>query len=410
MQTTESEQTPVSETPEPLYALVAEFPSGNELLTAASELRDDGYTRWDVYSPFPVHGIDPAIGIKPTILPWLVLGAGLSGLGLALLLQWWTNAFDYPFLISGKPIFSLPANIPVTFEVIILLSALTTFFGVMILNRMAEFYHPLFGSELFNRVTTDKFVIAIEASDPKFEESKTRNRLATLGALAIEDCRKTASSSKIPKPIWTTLIFASVVMLIPPAIVAQARSSKTATPPWRWDAGMANQPKFKPQSVSTFFTDRRAMRLPVAGTVARGDKQVDDAMFRGKANNVYIKTLPMTVTPQLMRRGQERFNIYCSACHGLGGNGDGLVAKRAEALQEGTWVMPISMNADHLKIQPDGEIFNTITNGIRTLPAYGSRIEPQDRWAIVLYVRALQRSQNSTIADVPADVAPSLIK
>src|ERR1700688_3764246 len=106
--------------------------------------RAAGYKVWAVPSPFPIHGIDAVIGIRPTILPWLVLGGGLTGLLSGLGLQWFTNAFDYPFLISGKPIFSLPANIPVIFELTVLFSALTAVFGMLGLNRLPMLYNPLF--------------------------------------------------------------------------------------------------------------------------------------------------------------------------------------------------------------------------------------------------------------------------
>src|SRR5215217_1593338 len=99
-----------------LVGLLAEYTNVDQILKAARAVRRAGFARWDVHTPFPIHGIDYAMGIKPTILPWIVLGAGLTGLTTGLVLQWWTNAFDYPFMISGKPYWSLPANIPVIFE------------------------------------------------------------------------------------------------------------------------------------------------------------------------------------------------------------------------------------------------------------------------------------------------------
>ena len=171
---------------------------------------------------------------------------------------------------------------------------------------------------------------------------------------------------------------------------------------------MSRQPKLKPQAQTSVFADGREQRLPLAGTVARGDRQVDDHLYRGKvAGGAWAKSLPMAATPELARRGQQRFNIYCTPCHGIAGYGDGPTAKRAEQLQEGTWVPPTSVHADHVKAQPDGELFNTISNGVRNMMGYGSRIPVEDRWAIVLYVRALQRSQGASKADVPADVVPS---
>ena len=107
-----------------LHGLVAEFDNVDDLLEACEQIRDQGYTRWDSHTPFPVHGVDQAMGIRSTVLPWIVLVAGVIGLLTGLLMQWWTNAIDYPLVISGKPFFSLPANIPVIFELTVLFSAL----------------------------------------------------------------------------------------------------------------------------------------------------------------------------------------------------------------------------------------------------------------------------------------------
>jgi hypothetical protein len=125
-----------------LAGIVAEYPGPDELLAAARQVRLAGYRRWDTHSPFPVHGMERAMGMRPTILPWLVLGAGLTGLAVALVLQLWTNGVNYPINVSGKPFFALPANIPVAFELIVLFSALTAFGGTLALNNLPQFWHP----------------------------------------------------------------------------------------------------------------------------------------------------------------------------------------------------------------------------------------------------------------------------
>lgn len=175
--------------PVELYGLLVEFEDVDALVGAAEKVRDAGYTRWDAHSPFPVHGLDEAMGIRPTILPYGVLLAGLAGGGGAMLLQWWTNAFDYPLIISGKPFFSVPASIPVAFELTILLAAITAFVGMLALNGLPQPYHPLFASKRFRRVTTDRFFIAIEAADPKFDPAETRKLLASLGGSEPEEVR-----------------------------------------------------------------------------------------------------------------------------------------------------------------------------------------------------------------------------
>jgi hypothetical protein len=169
-----------------LIGLLAEYPNVDQILKAARAVRRAGFLRWDVHSPFPIHGIDYAMGIKPTILPWIVLVGGITGLVTAIWLQWYCNAYDYPFLISGKPYWSFPANVPIMFELTVLFSALTAVFAMLGLNGLPRLYNPLFKSERFRRVTTDRFFIVIDATDPKFNEEETTRLLTDAGALSIE--------------------------------------------------------------------------------------------------------------------------------------------------------------------------------------------------------------------------------
>jgi len=156
------------------FGLAARFDSVDTFLKACERVRDAGYRRWDAYAPYPVHGLNDAMGIRHTRLPLVVLGAGITGAGGALLLQWWMNAHNYPVIVSGKPFFSLPANIPIMFELTILLSALATFIGMLAFNNLPMLHHPVLNSPSFDRVTTDRFLIVIETRDPAFDESRTR--------------------------------------------------------------------------------------------------------------------------------------------------------------------------------------------------------------------------------------------
>lgn len=178
------------------YGLLAEFSTVDALISASEKVRDAGYQRWDTHTPFPVHGIDHAMGVKPTILPWLVLGGGLTGFSLGIFLTWYTNATmfssipyslqGFQFLISGKPMWSIQAFIPVIFELTILLAAITAVFGMLALNGLPRFNHPLFNSERFYRVTDDKFFVSIDARDTKFDLTETKVLLESAGADAIE--------------------------------------------------------------------------------------------------------------------------------------------------------------------------------------------------------------------------------
>ena len=170
-----------------LYGYLVAFDKVDELLVAAAAVRDAGYTRWDAHTPFVIHGLDAAMGVRKTVLPYIVFLAGLTGTAVGILLQWWTNAVDYPFLISGKPLFSLPANIPVAFETTILFAAISALVGMLALNGLPQLSHPLFSNRSFKRVTDDRFFISIEAQDPLFEVAKTRELLESVSDQPVEE-------------------------------------------------------------------------------------------------------------------------------------------------------------------------------------------------------------------------------
>jgi mono/diheme cytochrome c family protein len=211
-------------------------------------------------------------------------------------------------------------------------------------------------------------------------------------------------------PAWIPLVAVIMVALswIPLALIARDRTQKSRSPRVMVIPDMDKQKKYQPQKTNVLFADSRADRRPVEGTVARGHLSVDEHMNRGIEGGQWAVAFPMPVTEPMMQRGRARFDIYCAPCHGLDGSGAGIVARRADALQEGTWVPPTSLHDAVVRDRPAGHLFNTITNGIRNMPPYASQIPVADRWAIVAYVRALQRSQHSRIEDVPADVRPTL--
>lgn len=172
--------------PSGLHSILAEFSNPAELLTAAKKVRDAGYHKFDAHSPFPIHGMDEAMGLKPSKLGWIVLAHAILGFTGALSLMVWTSAIDYPLNISGKPTLNFPAFVPVTFELTVLLSAFGAVFGMFHLNNMPKPYNPLFSSERFSKVTDDKFFICIEAKDPLFHQENTSSFLKEIGASYIE--------------------------------------------------------------------------------------------------------------------------------------------------------------------------------------------------------------------------------
>ena len=398
----ETEAAPVAKEG-PLHGLLAEYESPHDLVLASKKVRDVGFAKWDTFTPFPIHGIERAMGIKMTRLPWIVLACALTGLASAILLQWWTNAVDYKFISSGKPFWSIPASVPVYFELTVLLAAFGALFGMLGLNKLPHPSHPLDQLRRFGRATDDKFFLYIEAADAKFDISDTRELLDKTHPLDVTEIHEDHSTSdQLPKGLIYAILVVTVAALVPFAFFAKARFTKSAEPRIHAIGDMDWQIKFKAQRPNPFFQNGMAMRPPEPGTVAMGQLEDDDHFYQGKVDGAFARTFPekFEVSEQSMARGKQRFEIYCSPCHGFSGNGDGMVAQRAMALAEGTWVPPTVLGQDYLRQMPVGQLFDSITKGVRNMPAYGSQIPAADRWAIILYLRALQRSKATAATDL----------
>jgi mono/diheme cytochrome c family protein len=470
-----------------IHGIVAEYDSVDTLLDACRRVRDAGYQKTDAFTPFAVHGIDKALGIKPTVLPWIVLAAGLTGTLTGLVMQIWMNAIDYPYIISGKPFVSLPAFMPVVFELTILFASFGAFFGMWALNGLPRFSNPVFTDPRFDRATDDRFFLFIDANDARFDRAGVEKLLGGTGSQYINSVVDDDSSPKVPKPffvIWGLLVAFSVVPLL---IVLKMRVTNSDKPRFHVFYDMDFSPAKDAQQGSTLFADGRAMRPDVPGTVARGDMGQDmnfltgidlEALARLDASRAdrlvrsylqppgeaevaaetgttaeppvteppvteppaaetpateppaaeppaaeppaaaapaalpsvmdttpWLTENPLAVDRQLVERGQKYFGIYCSVCHGLDGGGNGLVNRRAQRILAATWIPPSALNQPTLYEDkyPDGKLFHTISHGIRKMPGYASQIKARDRWAIVAYVRALQRSQDASLDQVPAE-------
>lgn len=166
--------------------LLAEYDTPTAVLKAAEKLRDGGYKKFDAHTPFPVHGMDKAMGMGDSPLGWIVIVMGITGCLSGALMIWWMNGIDYPIVVGGKPPFSIPSMIPVMFELTILLSAFGTVFGMFGLNQLPRHHHPVFYSDRFAAATDDKFFISVEADDPNFDLKKTRALLETTHPTFVE--------------------------------------------------------------------------------------------------------------------------------------------------------------------------------------------------------------------------------
>lgn len=174
-----------------VYGIVAEFASPHDLIEGVKAVRQAGFTKIDTHTPFPIHGMDKAMGLPGSRLPWFVLVGGLSGTASAIALQFWMNGYDYAFHIGGKPIVSYQAYVPIGFELTVLFASFTAVLGMLAMNLLPRPYHPLFNHPRFGRFSDDGFFLSIEASDPSFSEAKARQVLQAAGGTEITLVRDT---------------------------------------------------------------------------------------------------------------------------------------------------------------------------------------------------------------------------
>ena len=183
------------------------------------------------------------------------------------------------------------------------------------------------------------------------------------------------------------------------------RGAKFEEPPIHLNPNMDNQQKYRSLEESYFFEDGSTMRTPIEGTIARGQYDENASRLTGKnEDGSYLANNPVALSAEVLDRGEERFNIYCIVCHSQVGNGKGIIT------QYDYPVIPANLHDERIRTQPDGEMYNTIRYGLRSMPAYGYQIEADDVWSIVHYVRALQRSQNATFEDLPQDEQEKMAK
>jgi len=175
----------MAETPKP-YGLIAEFETPADIMHAAEKVRDQGFRKWDVFTPFPVHGMDKAMGLKNSGVGWFSFIGGVAGYTTGMLMIWWMNAYDYPIEIGGKPMFSPFSAFPPSYELTILFGSFGSLFGMLFLNRLPRLHHPLLKNRRFALATHDRYFIVIETSDPRYSQTETRKLFESLGSRHIE--------------------------------------------------------------------------------------------------------------------------------------------------------------------------------------------------------------------------------
>jgi hypothetical protein len=173
-------------TPAKPYGMLAEFTTTASVLRAAQKVRDAGFRRWDVYTPFPVHGMDQAMGLRNSRVGWFAFIGGVAGYTCGMLMIWFMNLLDYPIVVGGKPMFSPFSAFPPSYELTILFGSFGSLLGMLFLNRLPRLHHPLLKNRRFALVTHDRFFIVVECDDPKYSEAETRKLFVETGSQHIE--------------------------------------------------------------------------------------------------------------------------------------------------------------------------------------------------------------------------------
>ncbi len=373
-----------------IYGITGLFESPDAITHAAERISGEGYKQYDVNTPYPMHGMSNAMKLKPSKLGYFALALGLSGTTLAILFMAWITNYDYKIIIGGKPYLSFPAFVPIIFEVTVLLASVGTVLTMLLLLfRLPNNSHPLHDTNYMKSVSVDKFGIVIEAKDKLFDAVKVKALLSELGAVDIAEVYFDDDYIKNSTKVYTPK-FAGFLVLT--AIVISAVTYFTLNillfqQPFNW---MAVQARGNAQSATTLFADGKVMRNPVEGTVAQG--YVPYAFKEKPEEAMAALSNPLLPTKETMELGKQRFLTYCSPCHGNFAQGD--------SRMNGQFPAPPSLHSDKARNWPDGRIYHIITEGQNLMPSYSTQILRNDRWAIVLYVRALQRALNAKEEDL----------
>jgi mono/diheme cytochrome c family protein len=373
-----------------LFAITALFDTPDEIVRAAHETTGAGYTRFDVNTPYPVHGMDKAMGLKQSRLGIFALLFGLLGAVSAVSFMTWVTLIDYPLVIGGKPFWSWPAFVPIAFEITVLLASVLSVVTMIVLYfKFPNNSHPLHDTPYMKKVSSDKFGLCIQADDPAFDQEAVEEFLLKVGGKEIGavyfDLEDLDHGQRMFDPKFIGVLALTAILVS--GATYFTFNKLMYMEPFSW---MSVQAKLKPQRPSDLFKDGIGMRRPVEGTVARGFLPY---AFKGKPDEAAKMLVnPLLPTKDVIDRGKTRFLTYCSPCHGNFARGDSRLA--------GQFPNPPTLHSDKVRSWPDGSIYHVITEGQTVMPSYASQISRDDRWAIIHYLRVLQRAHNAKESDL----------
>ncbi len=370
------------------FGVLGLFRDADHLLAAIPEVKASGFTRLEAFTPYPVHGLDEALDLPKSKLGVLVFLMGTLACISAFTFEWWTSTVSYPLRTAGKAMNGWPGWVLVMVEATILISTFTAAFGMLfVFNKLPFFGNPILDTEALPAITRDRFALVLMPVRGRLDVEAAKAVLRAMGGEAIE---------VIPEPDhapaslgWWVRTAVGIVAVCLVAGYGMAWVTRTY-PTVRPMVNMEVQPKLDAQAADPFFANGRGMQRPPDGTVARGYLPML-ATTPEDAGRELVDPLP--VTARVLERGRHMFDLHCAVCHDRLGTGKAWLDSTYQA-------QPVDLQSAPMREAPDGFLYWVISQGIRTMPAYAADISQDDRWAIVRYVRALQRSQNATAEDV----------
>jgi mono/diheme cytochrome c family protein len=376
----------------PAFSVVGIFDNSQQLMDAIPAVRAKvSGGRLEAYTPYPIHGIDKLLGLRKSPVGGMVFVMGLIGAISAMAFELWTEGIDYKLVTAGKPLFSWQAFVPIMFEVTVLFACFTSGLGMLfLLNRLPFFRHPMLRSKSMPLVTRDKFALAVEADGQALDVDAITAALRGVGAQLVEVVERPAPLKPLSPNFVTRVVLGIAISCLVAGYLTYwlVKFFPVAIPM----VHMLVQPRLDPQHEDSFFKDDFGMRMPVAGTVPRGElpftiENPDDAAALGN---------PLSVTEPVLKKGRQTFNNHCAVCHGLLGNGE-------PTLTSAYGAKPANLVAEKIRDYPDGKIYFVIMRGKNAMPSYAADLTEDERWSVVHYVRVLQRSQHAKDSDIPKE-------
>jgi len=373
-----------------LYSVSALFKTPDEIMKAAAKVADAGYEKYDVNTPYPVHGMDGAMQLKSSKMGYYTIAIGLTFMSLMLYFMYWIYNVDYPQIIGGKPQFPLPALVPIMFEITILTGAvLTVAIMIIFYFKFPNNSHPLHDSSYMKAVSSDKFGLVIEAVDSKFDLESVKSFLSSIGAYKIDeiyfDEEEVNNKNRILEPKFVVGMF--LIAGFTSMSVYLHMNKALYLPPFDW---MLVQHKVTAQDHSDFFKNGISSREPVKGTVAQGFMPYLYSEDPDGASQNLVNPYP--ADEENITLGKRKYLTYCSPCHGDLAKGDSRL--------RGQFPNGPTLHSDKIKSWTDGRIYHVISEGQNVMPGYKKTVTKKERWAIVNYVRTLQRALDAKEEDM----------